>query len=61
MFKVNFNDEYNSLPTRIKEHTGYTEPKPLHIGQLPIQPSKWKYLQDLKPVIPPEYHYPARN
>lgn len=56
-FKVNFNDEYNDLPIRIKEYTGNTEPTPLHNDQLPIQPCKWKHLQDLKPVIPSEYHY----
>lgn len=53
-FKVNFDQEYNHLPNRIKEYTGYTEPKPLHTCELPIQHGKWKHLPT---VIPAEHHY----
>lgn len=56
-YKVDFNAEYIDLPTRIKPYVGHVEPKRLHRRRLPIQRSKWKHLQDLKSVIPTEYHY----
>lgn len=56
-YKVNFDDEYNNLPTRIKTYDGHIEANPLQSGPRPIQLSKWKHLQALKPVIPQEYHY----
>lgn len=56
-FKINFDDEYTDIPCRIKKYGGKQEPNPLHSGPLPIQPNKFKHLQELKKVIPQEYHY----
>ncbi|XP_046806660.1 uncharacterized protein LOC124419864 [Lucilia cuprina] len=56
-YKTNFDDQYTDLPCRIKKYEGKLEPKPLHSKQLPIQLNKWKHLQELKKVIPQEYHY----
>lgn len=56
-FKINFDEEYVMLPTPIQQHCAHIEPMPLHSGQLAIHPNKWKHLQTLKDVIPPEYHY----
>lgn len=56
-FKVNFDHNYTELPIRIKQYEGHIEPKLLQTGRLPIPQNKWKHLQDLKAVIPEEYHY----
>lgn len=55
-YKTDFNSEYTDLPHIFRKYNGYKEPKALHTEQLQVQPSKWKHLQALKPVIPPEYH-----
>lgn len=56
MYKVNFDEEYVDLPIRIKPYECMVEPRQLHADQLPIKQSKWQHLQDLKTVIPQEYH-----
>lgn len=56
-YKLDFDTDHIDLPVRIQPYTGRIEPKPLYSGPLSIQPNKWKNLQDLKSVIPPEYHY----
>lgn len=57
MYKVDFDGEYIVLPTRIKPYVENMQPERLHGTRLPIQRSKWKHLQQLKSVIPREYHY----
>lgn len=56
-YKVNFDENHIDLPTRIKSYSCHIEPKPLFSEPLAIPPNKWKNLQDLKPVIPQEYHF----
>lgn len=56
-FKINFDDEYTDIPCRIKKYGCKREPNRLHSGPLPIQSNKWKHLQELKKVIPQEYHF----
>lgn len=55
-YKVRFDTDYTDLPTRIKKYSSTSEPEPLHYGPLPISASKWKHLQELKKVIPSDYH-----
>lgn len=56
-FKLNLDMEYVDLPARIKSYSCHTEPTQLQNGRLPIQLSKWKHLQELKKIIPKEYHF----
>lgn len=56
MYKINFNDEYTDLPTRIRKYVNHVEPEQLLQKRISIQSSKMKNLQDLKKVIPTEYH-----
>lgn len=55
--KVNFDEDYIDLPTRIKPYVGHVEPKQQYFARLPIKSSKWNHLQNLKPIMPEEYHY----
>lgn len=56
-YKTNFDEQYKDIPTRIKKYGGNSEPKSLHSEKLSISSTKFKNLQELKSVIPPEYHY----
>ncbi len=50
-----FDDSFEELPQKISDNS-ISEPKQLHEGRLPVQFSKWKHLQELKPVLDPLSH-----
>lgn len=57
MYKIDFNDEYRDLPTKIIPYNNAIhEPKQLHTESLKISKSKYDHLQQLKAVIPSKYH-----
>lgn len=57
-YKVNFDKDYKLLPQR-KKSEQFTSPvyPTLHRAALPIETRKWQHLQELKSVIPSEYHH----
>lgn len=58
MYKCNFSEEYKDLPQRIKPFkkiANYLPPK-LYNTRLKIKSSKWRHLQELRQVLPKEYH-----
>lgn len=55
LYKLHFDDEFKLLSQTTKNQTIF-EPKFLHDKRIPVSNSKWKQLQDLKPVLPPECH-----
>jgi len=57
-YKLNFADDYQYLPRRSKDGHPNEEDKvdDLYTNPVPIKPSKYKHLQDLKIVIPKDFH-----
>ena len=56
-YKLKFTDEYKDLPQRPKmPKLNDVILQPLFKERLPIKSSKWKHLQDLKPVLEKEVH-----
>jgi hypothetical protein len=56
MYKLNYDDAYDELPRRPRDVDPSVQPKALYKGRLPITEKKFKHLQELKSVIPKEYH-----
>lgn len=57
MYKIDFNDEYRDLPRKIIPYSSNIhEPEQLHSECRKIKKSKYDHLQQLKSVIPSEYH-----
>ncbi|KAK6171771.1 hypothetical protein SNE40_018203 [Patella caerulea] len=55
-FKLLFSEEWQLLPRRPKaRHNQFVTP--LYRHPLPIKKSKWQHLQELKKVLPREYHH----
>lgn len=55
-YKLQFDDEYKDIPRRPSKVCLDIEIKKLHTARLSIQASKFKHLQELKAVIPEDYH-----
>ncbi|XP_039286939.1 uncharacterized protein LOC111052339 isoform X2 [Nilaparvata lugens] len=55
-YKLAFVDEFTDLPRRANKIQQQIEPTPLFKERIKIPFSKWKHLQDLKLVIPEDYH-----
>lgn len=56
-FKFSFDDpNYSELPRRPQALKKGLVLKQLYSNRLPIPETKWKHLQELKSVIPPDYH-----
>lgn len=56
-YKLRFEDEYKDLPRRSKNNRVRPGPRPkLYNSYQKINESKWKHLQELKSVIPPDCH-----
>lgn len=55
-YKLKFDDEYKDIPRRPSKVNVEIELKKLHTKRLPIPSSKYKHLQELKSVIPQDYH-----
>lgn len=55
-YKLGFQEDYQDLPRRAKQQTGVGAITSLHQNKLPIKQSKYKHLQELKRVIPQDYH-----
>lgn len=55
-YKLAFNDLPKLLPWRLKPVDKTAEPTQLFKEQLKIPYTRWKHLQDLKTVIPSDYH-----
>ncbi|KAG4067983.1 hypothetical protein HA402_010669, partial [Bradysia odoriphaga] len=57
MYKIDFNEEYRDLPRKILPYNySLHEPDKLHTDCLKITKTKYNHLQQLKTVIPAEYH-----
>lgn len=54
-YKLHFDDDFELLPQKVNTQS-ISEPKPLHVGRLPVSYAKWKHLQELKVVLKPKYH-----
>ncbi|CAG9837767.1 unnamed protein product [Diabrotica balteata] len=54
--KLNFDDDWTDLPLRPRQIPVITEYKPMHNTPIPITATKFKHLQELKTVIPPDCH-----
>lgn len=55
-YKLLFSDELQDLPIRPKFKIN-CELKPLYTERIPLKQRKWKDLQDLKTIIPKDFHY----
>lgn len=55
-YKLKFDDEYKDLPRRPSKVQVDVHLKNLHERRLPIQRSKWIHLQELKSVVPEDFH-----
>lgn len=60
-YKLKFSDEFNDLPRRVTRRSnkcaaGNPVWPSLHKGPLPIKGSKYQHLQELKAVIPNDFH-----
>lgn len=56
-YKMQFGDNWDSMPRRLKKDTIKWEEIPLlHLTSLKIKPDKFKHLQQLKSVIAKDYH-----
>lgn len=55
LYKLAFDDSFKELPQKTTE-SSILEPKRLHERRLPVTFSKWKHLQELKPVLDPVSH-----
>ncbi|KAK6179572.1 hypothetical protein SNE40_011899 [Patella caerulea] len=57
-YKLNYGDEFSPLPRRAKigEPSPLDEVPQLHEDPLPIKKKKYGHLQELKVVIPKDYH-----
>ncbi|XP_054270099.1 uncharacterized protein LOC128991320 [Macrosteles quadrilineatus] len=56
MYKMNYDDAYKDLPRRPQNVDPSSKPGALYKGRLSITEKKYKHLQELKAVIPREYH-----
>lgn len=57
-YKLGFSEEYKDFPRRAKvQNPSVGTVTQLHQNRIPIKASKFKHLQELKSVIPPDYHY----
>ena len=54
--KLNFSDEFSTLPRRIKIPSDEIVLEPLYHSKIPLQASKFKHLQELKSVLPKDVH-----
>lgn len=54
--KLDFKEEFSSLPRRIKKLTNEVQVKSLYQNKITLQPSKFKHLQEMKSVLPREVH-----
>lgn len=55
-YKLNFDDELKPLPRRPAKVNKEMQPSRLFKERIPLAESKWKHLQELKTVIPIDYH-----
>jgi len=57
-FKLDFDEDWQPLPQRPKNTSkaGVSWP-PMYKAPLKIERQKWLHLQELKDVMPPEYHH----
>ncbi|XP_054260924.1 uncharacterized protein LOC128985459 [Macrosteles quadrilineatus] len=55
-YKLNFDEELQDLPRRPAKVGKDMQPSQLFKHRLPLTESKWKHLQELKTVIPSDYH-----
>lgn len=53
LYKLNFDEDFKLLPQPTKDQT-ISEPRVLHENRLQVSKSKWKHLQELKEVLPPD-------
>lgn len=55
LYKLNFDDDFKLLP-QPTTNQNILEPRVLHENRLQVSSSKWKHLQELKEVLPPDSH-----
>ena len=56
-YKLNFDDDWMALEKRLsRKSQGIGDIVPLYKNELPIKKSKYDHLQQLKEVIPADYH-----
>ena len=56
-YKLGFNDQYHDFPRKAKINiTENNTISDLHMNRIPIKASKFKHLQELKSVVPSDYH-----
>lgn len=56
-YKLSFSEDFRDLPRRPNKVAKDLLPSQLFKSRIPIQYTKWKHLQDLKCVIPQDFHY----
>lgn len=57
-YKILYDDQWCDLPMRRNDSVSIVaDPTPLHLSRLKISDSKFKHLQELKPVIHADYHH----
>lgn len=55
-FKLSFEDDYAELPRRPRPVDKDFQLQQLYSSRLPITKTKWNHLQELKSVIPSDFH-----
>lgn len=56
LYKLEYDDEYQILPQRLMKVDKKIEAPALFSSVIPLKFSKWKHLQELKSVIPSDFH-----
>jgi len=55
-YKLGFGDHFKDFPRKSKGPNDVEDVSQLHLNRIPIKASKFKHLQELKSVIPSDYH-----
>lgn len=55
-YKLDFDDQWEVLPQRPKKVAHFSSWPSMYTEPLKITDTKWSHLQELKKVIPKEYH-----